>query len=222
MKTLKNQGFLFLFALDKTIIVIESEINMKKHIFDKPILSSFILFIFCFIIRMIEYFIIKTDETFLSENFIHKLIGIIILVILLKIMNYKLKDIGFIKKHWFQYFLYGLLLGLFCFGISYFIEYTILCIHSKNPTLEFFVNGFSLVGNEVKHTEMIFFVLCILLNIINVIMEEGLFRGFFFKMINNKNTFFQTNLIVALLFGIWHFVMPLRSYVYGEINLVSL
>ena len=60
------------------------------------------------------------------------------------------------------------------------------------------------------------------MNIINVIMEEGMFRGFFLKIISKENTFFKSNLIVALLFGIWHFVMPLRSFIYGEINFISL
>ncbi len=195
---------------------------MKKYILNKPILSSIFIFILCIAVRMIEYFIIKTDETFIAENFIHKLIAIIILVILIKIMNYKFEDIGFTKSNWYKYLSYGLLLGLLCFGISYFIEYLILYLNSNSPNFEIYVNGFSLVGKEVKRTELVFFLLCIVMNIINVIMEEGMFRGFFLKIINNKNTFFNANLIVALLFGIWHFVMPLKSYVYGEINLVNL
>ena len=71
--------------------------RLKEHILNKPILYSFIIFMICLVIRIVEYFIIKTDTTFISENFIHKLIGIIILVFLLKIMNYKFKDIG-LKK----------------------------------------------------------------------------------------------------------------------------
>ena len=116
--------------------------------------------------------------------------------------------------------IYGLILGGICFGISYFIEYIILYVKSRNPSLELYVNGFSLVGNEVKHTEIVFFILCILLNIVNVIMEEGLFRGFFLKVINNKNSFLKSNMIVALLFGLWHFVMPLRLFITGEMNFI--
>jgi hypothetical protein len=167
-----------------------------------------------------EYFIIKTDTTFISENFIHKLMGIIILVFLLKIMNYKFKDIGFKRNKLFKYLIYGLILGGICFGISYFIEYIMLYVKSRNPSFELYVNGFSLVGNEVKHTEIVFFILCILLNIVNVIMEEGLFRGFFLKVINNKNSFLKSNMIVALLFGLWHFVMPLRLFITGEMNFI--
>lgn len=194
---------------------------MKQNILNKPILYSFIIFMICLAIRIVEYFIIKTDTTFISENFIHKLVGIIILLFLLKIMNYKFKDIGFKKNKFFKYLIYGLMLGGICFGISYFIEYLTLYANSRNPNFELYVNGFSLVGNEVKHTEIIFFILCILLNIVNVIMEEGLFRGFFLKVINNKNSFFKSTMIVALLFGIWHFVMPLRSFINGEVNLIS-
>ena len=198
------------------------EKRLKDHILNKPILYSFIIFMICLVIRIVEYFVIKTDTTFISENFIHKLIGIIILLFLLKIMNYKFKDIDFEKNKWFKYLIYGLILGGICFGISYLIEYITLYSNAKRPSFELYVNGFSLVGNEVKHTEMVFFVLCIILNIVNVLMEEGLFRGFFLKVINNKNNFLKSNMIVALLFGLCHFVMPLRLFITGEMNFISL
>ncbi len=193
---------------------------MKKYILNKPILYSCLIFLICLIIRIFEYFVIKTDETLISENFIHKVLGIIILIILLNILNYKFKDIGFKKKNFLKYLSYGLLLGLLCFGVAYFIEFFIL--YSQAPHFEIYVNGFSLTGTEVKHTELIFFILCIVMNILNVVMEEGMFRGLFLKIINNKRSFLQANLIVALLFGVWHFVMPLRSFIYGEMNFMSL
>ncbi len=196
--------------------------ELKEQIRNKPILYSLIVFIICLVIRIVEYFMIKTDSTFLAENFIHKLLGIGILVCVLKIMKYQFKDIGFEKNKFLRYVIDGLLLGGICFGISYWIEYSILYANAKNPSFGFYANGFSLIGNEVKHTEMIFFILCILLNIVNVIMEEGLFRGFFLKIIKNKNSFWKSNLIVALLFGLWHFVMPLRLFINGEINFISL
>lgn len=196
--------------------------RLEEYILNKPILCSFIIFMVCLIIRIVEYFIIKTDTTFISENFIHKLIGIIILLFFLKVMNYKFKDIGFEKNNFLKYLIYGLILGGICFGISYLIEYITLYVNGGNPNFELYVNGFSLAQNEVKHTEILFFIMCILLNIVNVIMEEGLFRGFFLKVINSKNNFLKSNLIVALLFGLWHFVMPLRSFINGEMNLISL
>ena len=46
--------------------------------------------------------------------------------------------------------------------------------------------------------------------------EDNYFAG------KNKNSFWKSNLIVALLFGLWHFVMPLRLFINGEINFISL
>ena len=52
---------------------------MKKVIFEKSILSCVLIFLICCIARVVEYFGIRTDETILAENFIHKVFGIIIL-----------------------------------------------------------------------------------------------------------------------------------------------
>lgn len=195
---------------------------MRKYIENKTILSSIIIFSICLFFRLIEYFILKTDETFLAENFIHKLAGIIVLFIILKILKIKWEDIGFISKNMFKNIGIGLILGFICFGVSYSIEYSVQCISGNDPSLNLYVNGFSLTGNEIIHTEIYFFIICIIMNIINVIMEEGIFRGLFSKIINSKYSFFITNLIVALLFGVWHFVMPLKLFVDGEMTLITM
>ena len=65
--------------------------RLKKH----SILSCIVIFFVCIVARIIEYFFIRTDETFLSENFIHKVFGIIVLIMILRICQQKWKDIGF-------------------------------------------------------------------------------------------------------------------------------
>jgi len=69
-----------------------------------PICSCIIIFFICVIARIIEYFIIRTDETSVSENFLHKVFGIILLITVLKYTRLKWKDIGFTKD--------GMLLGI--------------------------------------------------------------------------------------------------------------
>lgn len=193
---------------------------LKQFVIGKPIFCSVFIFLFCLAIRLFEYSVIKTDTTFFSENFIHKLLGIVILFVLLRIVHCKPSDIGFKKRNWLKYLFYGLLFGGACFAVAYLIEYIILCAGAQNPHFELYVNGFSLAGNGIKHTELCFFALCILLNIINVVMEEGLFRGFFYKIISHKNNFWKSILIVALLFGLWHFVMPFQLLINEEIGLM--
>lgn len=48
---------------------------MKKVIFEKSILSCVLIFLICCIARVVEYFGIRTDETILAENFIHKVLA---------------------------------------------------------------------------------------------------------------------------------------------------
>lgn len=195
--------------------------TLKQFIINKPTFCCVVIFLLCLAVRLFEYFVIKTDTTFFSENFIHKLLGIVVLFILLKVVNCKPSDIGFKKQNWLKYLIFGLLFGAVCFAVAYLFEYITLCMDAQNPRFEFYANGFSLVGSEVKHTELFFFVLCILFNVINVVTEEGLFRGFFYKILSYKNSFWKSILIVALLFGLWHFVMPLQLLVNGEVNLMS-
>ena len=192
----------------------------RRFIIDKPIFFSVFIFLLCFTIRLFEYFVIKTDTTFFSENFIHKLFGITVLFMLLGIVHYKPSNIGFKKRNWLKYLISGLLFGGICFAVAYLLEYIVLCMEAQDPSFELYVNGFSLIGNEIKHTELFFFILCIMLNVINVVMEEGLFRGFFYKILRHRNNFWKSILIVTLLFGLWHFVMPFQLLINEEINLM--
>ena len=52
----------------------------------------------------------------------------------------------------------------------------------------------------------------------NVWMEEGVFRGLFIQTISETKSFMSANLIAAVLFGIWHIVMPFRSFITGEMS----
>ncbi len=54
--------------------------NIEKK---RPVLSCVILFTICSLARIIEYFWVKTDETIIAENFLHKAFGIVVLAIVL-------------------------------------------------------------------------------------------------------------------------------------------
>ena len=53
-------------------------------------------------------------------------------------------------------------------------------------------------------------------------MEEGVFRGLFIKTLPETKPFMQANFIAAFLFGIWHIVMPVRSYVNGGMSFAAM
>ena len=194
---------------------------MLNQLIKKPILSCSIIFVICSVARLIEYFYMRTDETFLSENFLHKLFGIFLLWGILSICKLRWKDIGFSPDGIVSGIGKGLLFGLVCSVFAYAIEGFILFFLHGNVHLSFYASGFSLTNEKGSQAGILFIMLSVLFNLINVWMEEGVFRGLFTKILEGisyrKSLFF-----IAFLFGIWHLVMPLRDYLQGESSLLNL
>ena len=195
---------------------------MKKYIKKEPVVLCGLLFAACLGFRLAEYLVLRTDETAIGENWIHKAAGIILLFVVLKAADMTWSGIGFEKRGVWKNLLRGLLLSAVCFAISYGVEIAFLSMRGRRAHMEIYISGFSLTGAGDKNTEIPFFLLCIALNLINVWMEEGLFRGFFIKALSEKYSFQRANLIAALFFGIWHFVMPIRSFIDGELELAQM
>lgn len=195
---------------------------MKKSIFAKPIISCIVIFLVCSIARITEYFFIRTDESILAENFIHKVFGIVVLVAILFLAKLSWKDIGFTKTKVVQNVFKGLLLGTACFSIAYLIEVIILYCMNGNVQLAFYTSSFSLNSEAVIQGSIGFILLCIGFNLINVWMEEGIFRGLFHKILSEKISFTASMFFTALLFGVWHWVMPMRDFIEGKSSISNL
>ena len=177
-----------------------------------------LIYLICFFFRFLEYFFIRTDSTFFGEAFIHKLIGIFILFLAAKILKYKSNEIGFARKNLFYNLFKGFSLGFFCFFIGYFTEILILRNIGEFNNISLFVTTYSVNGNIGNRTELIFFGICILGNIINVVMEEGIFRGLFQKILEKRYNFWISAIISSVLFGFWHCIGPIRSFIDGTSN----
>lgn len=198
------------------------EKHMEKAIKKRPILSCVIIFIICGFARLTEYFFIRTDETIISENFLHKLLGIIILTIILRLLHSSWQSIGFTRDRIVSGITKGLILGGCCFIVAYSIECLILYHSGHDVSLVFYFSGFSLNGEMVAHNSILFLALCLTFNIINVWMEEGIFRGLFMKILTESLPSIRATLLIAFLFGIWHWVMPLRDYMDGHTSFSNL
>lgn len=187
---------------------------------NKEKILSVVVFIYmiCFILRIFEYFLLRTDETFWGEAFIHKLLGIIILFATLKIYGFQPAEIGFAKKGVLRRLTEGVAFGLIVFVPAYFTETIIAAMQGNFETLAVYVSAYSVNGTIGRQTGLLFFLICIAGNIINVIMEEGLFRGFFQKMLERKHSFLLSAAIASSLFGLWHIIAPVRSYCDGTMS----
>lgn len=195
---------------------------MKTKEFNKPAVACVLVFLICCAVRIVEYFWIRTDESILAENFIHKVFGIFVMAVMLKIARLSWHDIGFKKADVVRNIFKGLALGAVCFAVAYAAECVLLYCMNGNVHLSIYTSGFSLNGEAVKQTGVGFVLLCVGFNLINVWMEEGIFRGLFAKLLENKWSFTGAMLLIALLFGVWHWVMPMRDFLEGRSSLGNL
>lgn len=195
-----------------------SEILSEDTILHKPIKSCVFIFLILLLVHAFEAIALRMDQTIFAENFINKIFGIVLLFVLLKQLHWDISTIGFKKYGLVKTILKGFALALFSFFIAYTIECSILYFQEKKIHLGFFITGFSLTGVGSIQTGIGFVFINIFFNIINVIMEEGTFRGLFYQLINTRYSLKTALFIQALLFGIWHIVTPLHNWIDGEIS----
>jgi hypothetical protein len=171
---------------------------------------------------LLEYFLLRTDSTVIGEALFHKLAGIVILIIFARIYKYKADEVGFSLYKCELKLAAGLLFGIFCFVIAYLIEVLIVKASGSYSGLKLYVTSYSVNGNLGNQTGLFFFALCIFGNIVNVVMEEGVFRGLFIRRLQEKFSYASTAIISAALFGLWHGVAPVRSFIDGESSVFGL
>lgn len=194
---------------------------MKETLLQNPMKSISIIFLVCLVTRVIEYMVIRTDQSNFGEAFIHKLVGILLLALVVKYYSLNWVEVGFAGKSAGIYILYGLLLGMAVFTIAYGAEFLVQLFKGQNPSLQVYVTGYSVDGNQVRQASLLFFAFCIIGNLINVGMEEGVFRGLFIKLAETKYSFANAVVISSVLFGIWHIVAPLRSLLDGKVGTIE-
>lgn len=189
---------------------------MKKEKITKPFTLVAAIYILYFILRVMDLFILRTDQTWVGEAIIHKLLGIVIMSIIACRLGFKPEEIGFSKGKSILKVFYGLAFGFAVYGIAYAAEIIMAKAAGSFDSLRFYVSAYAIDKNSGNRTGFLFFILCIIGNVINVLMEEGNFRGLFPGILGEKYTFAKAAVITSALFGFWHIVLPVRNYVDRE------
>ena len=192
---------------------------MRESFFKNTVKTCCMVFCVLIAVHAFEAIVLRTDETVFGENFINKIFGIFVLWILLRILKWKWSDIGLKKEGHVRNIARGLSLAVVVFFVAYIIESFILKAQGNTVQLGFFTMGFSLSGTTEIHQGVGFVLMCVFFNIINVIMEEGVFRGLFYELIRTDHTAKAALLVQSLLFGVWHIVTPLHNLIDGDLNI---
>ena len=184
--------------------------------FKNTVRNSLILFLICLAVHTLEALFIRTDETVFAECFINKVFGIAALFFVLDRLGMTWRDIGIKKEELAAGIAKGFVICAASYSLAFVAEFIALKMCGTPAHIEFFVTGFSLTGNTVKLTGIGFVLMCIFFNVINVWMEEGLFRGFYITYLSSEYSPKKALYLSALLFGLWHIVTPVRSLIDGD------
>ena len=183
---------------------------MKRMKIWSVVLGTYLL---CYIFRTLEYFVLRTDQTWVGEAIVHKVLGIVILFGVSACVKITVTQMGFVKEKAFCNLVKGLAFGCSVFVLAYGVEIMIAVSQGSFSSLQLYVSTYAISQNTGYRTEFLFFLICIIGNIVNVIMEEGIFRGLFTKLLEQKYSFVVSAIISSCLFGFWHMIGPVRNYV---------
>ena len=173
------------------------------------------IYFICYGFRVFQYFILRTDKTWVGEAVVHKLTGIVILFAAVGFLRETLADIGLARKGRLRNIGKGLFFGIGVFIIAYAVEIMMAIAGGTFVSLQVYVSTYAVDQNLGHRTEWLFYIICIVGNMVNVFMEEGIFRGLFQKILEKKYSFMCSALIASILFGLWHIVGPIRNYFDG-------
>lgn len=155
---------------------------------------------------------IQTDRTFWGEALLHKEMGIVVLCIAARFLSLRVREIGFAKNGILTYTFLGLAFGTAMFVIAYAVKVLLTVSAGNFQALQLYVSSYTMEGNAGNQTGFFFFVICIIGNVINVLMEGGIFRGLFQRLLEQKNKYIGATMLASVLFGLWHIIAPIRQF----------
>jgi membrane protease YdiL (CAAX protease family) len=173
-----------------------------------PIAAPLVLLAVALCLRITDIFVLRLDER-LGEIILSKSLGFALVVWYALWVGQRLSAIGLHARHLRAALAIGAGLILTAFAIASVVQVLTLA------------PGQSLILRTVDPrtgmTGGVAFVLFLIIgNVINVLMEEGLFRGIMLPHFLQRMRFARANLLQAALFSIWHLVWPVKAWLSGD------
>jgi len=158
--------------------------------------SVAIVFVFiAFAARWLDFFYYNSPDKPGSLIF-SKLVGSLLVVLAVSILNLKWEEIGFTKKNFLKYLYYGLILLFVYIFLFYFLKPYLFYL------FKFSIPEFSLSFSFPYYDRN--YILELSMLTLNMVCEEGLFRGILQTRLKKIVPNFYAILIQSILFGLWH------------------
>lgn len=151
----------------------------------------------------------------LGEIILSKALGFVLVLAFVALMRQPLGAIGLHRRHLGTTVGLGVLLTLGIYLVSYAVEFGINAASGEDPAIVFA----AIDPKQGAAGRMLCAAWLVFGNVVNALMEEGLFRGVFLPVLMGRYRFWAAHAIQALLFGLWHLVWPLKDFLDGEVNL---
>ena len=175
-----------------------------------PALAPLTLLCIALLFRIIDIYFLRLDER-LGEIILSKSLGFALIVGYIGWVGQHLSAIGLHTRKLGS----AVAIGAGIMAVAFFIA-----ILFQLFTLE---QGQRLTLRAVDPTTgmtggVAFVTLLITGNVINSLMEEGLFRGVMLPHFMQRMRFSSANLLQASLFAAWHVVWPIKAYLHGDVS----
>lgn len=171
-----------------------------------PLRLAISFFLLAFFFRVVDIFVLEmnaTDFGILPS----KIIPIVLIFLYFKKTGRKVEEVGIHSREWKTNLALALLAILAFNGILVVGDFLVLHVLNLHPQLSFY------------KLDYIFFDLTY--QTANAIMEEMLFRGLMLLCFMAMMRPLRANILQAFLFGLWHVVWPINSFLGGLISLES-
>ncbi len=194
---------------------------MKRLSETHPVQTALGFTLLVVLIRVLDVFIIRSDELF-GEQVLTKIAGLILIVAYVMNVKGSLGGLGLHAQGWKQAVLLGLAMMSLALMVGYGAEWLFLFFTKQSPVFYFIPEGNTLLPNDVATGGLLFAFTLVTGNVINSLMEEGFFRGVLISHFGSRMNLTKANFIQSAVFGVWHIVWPLRNYLDGKTDFATM
>lgn len=180
--------------------------DKESSFIKNPILIAILFLVISLVFRIIDIFVLELDKTPFNIV-ISKVVPLLLMLLYVGIIYKSFSPLGIHRKSLLRNLFLGFAAFLLFYGIDLLTNFLIASLLNYRPRI------------RISSINLLYLFYFLFFLIVNSFMEEGLFRGIMMRSFMIKTSKRTSNLLQALLFGLWHLVWPIKSALNGDSSL---